>query len=84
MGLEHEDDARKTKAYTRVTELFRGKAMGADMAGKTLWGIVNAVTQYVDHERGNTRETGLDAAWLGEGAALKDRALEIARKALAD
>ena len=50
------------------------------MAGKTVWGAVNAVTQYVDHERGLKRETGLDAAWFGEGATLKDRAFSIAKE----
>jgi len=74
--------ARKTKAYQRITELFKGCGLGADMAGRTLWGAVNAVTQYVDHERGKQRDTGLDAAWFGEGAQLKNRALAIAHDLL--
>lgn len=76
------DKARKSKAYTRITQLFKGEAMGAEMVGKTLWGAVNAVTEYVDHERGNKRETALDAAWFGEGAALKNRALSMAQELL--
>jgi len=77
------EKARKSKAHTRITELFNGEAMGADMAGKTLWGAVNAVTEYIDHERGNKRETALDAAWFGEGALLKNRALAMAQARLA-
>lgn len=74
--------ARKTKAYRRITALFNGEGMGSDMAGKTLWGAVNAVTQFIDYERGSTRETALDAAWFGEGAQLKDRAFAMAQKLL--
>ncbi|HYD75320.1 DUF932 domain-containing protein [Ramlibacter sp.] len=74
--------ARNTKAYRRITALFNGQAMGSAMAGKTLWGAVNAVTQFVDFERGSTRETGLDAAWFGEGALLKDRAFAMAQALL--
>lgn len=76
-------NARRTKAYKRINELFKGEGMGADMAGRTLWGIVNAVTQYIDHERGSKRETALDAAWFGEGAVLKNRALSMAQKRVA-
>lgn len=76
------DKARKSKAYTRITDLFRGDGIGADVAGKTLWGAVNAITQYVDHERGKEPDTGLDAAWFGEGAALKDRAFAMAQELL--
>lgn len=74
------DKARKAKGYKRVLELFNGEGAGSDMAGKTIWGAVNAVTQYVDHERGLKRETGLDAAWFGEGGQLKDRAFSIAKE----
>jgi phage/plasmid-like protein (TIGR03299 family) len=74
------EKARNTKGYKRVLELFNGAGAGSDMAGKTVWGAVNAVTQYVDHERGLKRETGLDAAWFGEGATLKDRAFSIAKE----
>src|SRR5450759_3808089 len=70
----------KTKGHKRVLELVNGAGAGSDRAGKTVWGAVNAVTQYVDHERGNKRETGLDAAWFGEGATLKDRAFSIAKE----
>jgi hypothetical protein len=52
------------------------------VAGKTLWGAVNAVTQYIDHERGKHRDTSLDAAWFGGGAQLKDRAFAMAQEIL--
>jgi Domain of unknown function (DUF932) len=64
--LEAPKKARESKAYKRILQLFDGAALGSEMAGQTLWGAVNAVTEYVDHERGTKRETALDAAWFGE------------------
>jgi len=76
------DAARKSKAYRRITALFKGEGLGADVAGNTLWGTVNAVTQYIDYERGKQQDTGLDTAWFGEGALLKERALAMAQELL--
>lgn len=44
----------------------------------TWWGALNAVTYVVDHDVGRTRDTSLKNAWLGQGANLKRRALQIA------
>lgn len=52
--------------------------MGADLASAkgTAYGLLNAVTQFVDHERGaRTPENRLDSAWFGAGAEIKKRAL---------
>jgi phage/plasmid-like protein (TIGR03299 family) len=81
--LEAPEKTRKSKAYKRVLALFDGTAVGSEMVGQSLWGAVNAVTEYVDHERGAKRESALDAAWFGEGAALKDRAFTVARELIA-
>ena len=74
------EKTRKSKAYKRVLALFDGTAVGSEMVGQSLWGAVNTVTEYVDHERGKARESALDAAWFGEGANLKDRAFTVARE----
>jgi hypothetical protein len=40
---------------------------------------LNAVTEFVDHEkRARSQENRLDSAWFGQGAALKQRALDYA------
>ena len=81
--LEAPEKTRKSKAYKRVLALFDGSAVGAELVGQSLWGMVNSVTEYVDHERGKQRDSALDAAWFGEGANLKDRAFTVARELIA-
>lgn len=64
-----------------VQRLYDGQGRGAelDAAKGTAWGLLNAVTEYVDHERrSRSPEHRLDSAWFGQGAALKQRALEAA------
>jgi phage/plasmid-like protein (TIGR03299 family) len=63
----------------RVLELFQGAGMGADSSGAkgTRWGLLNAVSQFVDHEAGRTTDARIDAAWFGKGDALKSRAAEL-------
>lgn len=71
-------DVKEAKGYKRIMELFDGAAVGSDMAGHTMWGFVNAVTQWVDHERGRTGASRLNAAWFGDGDRLKSKAYELA------
>lgn len=72
-------DIRKTRGYRRVMELFSGDALGYDLAGgNTAWGFINAVTQWVDHERGRSNSTRMNSAWFGSGEGVKNRALELA------
>lgn len=79
------DKVRASKGYQRISALFHGGQMGADQDAVrgTLWGLVNACTQYVDHEKGRMQDNRLDSAWFGAGAKLKDRAYEIAEKVVA-
>lgn len=76
-------EAGDGRSVPRVLELFDGDGMGADLrtAAGTRWGLLNAVTQYVDHEMGRSRDTGLDAAWFGRGRDFKQQALEILTEA---
>lgn len=64
---------------TRVIELWQGQGMGADSAGArgTRWGLLNAVSQFIDHEAGRTADARIDAAWFGKGDALKSKAAEL-------
>lgn len=71
------DTLRASKGYGKIMLLFQGAAVGADLAGETKWGMLNAVTEYVDHERGRSTNSRLESAWFGTGNGLKDRALEL-------
>jgi phage/plasmid-like protein (TIGR03299 family) len=69
------------RAMKRMQELFDGQGRGAELstAKSTAWGLLNAVTEYVDHERrARSREYRLDSAWFGQGAALKQRGFDAA------
>jgi phage/plasmid-like protein (TIGR03299 family) len=74
------------RALRKVQELYEGKGRGARMesANNTAWGLLNAVTEYVDHERrARSNENRLDSAWFGQGAAIKQKALDAALQLVA-
>ena len=60
-----------------VIDLFTKQSyVGADLAGDTAWGLLNSVTEYVDwHKRARNQGNRLNAAWFGDGANLKQRAM---------
>ncbi len=69
------------RALKRMQALFDGQGRGAELstAKGTTWGLLNAVTEFVDHERrARSREYRLDSAWFGQGAAVKQRAFDLA------
>jgi phage/plasmid-like protein (TIGR03299 family) len=69
------------RALKKVQALFDGTGRGAELAAAqgTAWGLLNAVTEFVDHERkARNQEYRLDSAWFGQGANLKQRALDQA------
>lgn len=71
------------KVLNHVFSLYAGQGMGANLASAndTAWGLVNAVTQFIDHERrSRSPDNRLDSAWFGMGAAIKQKALESALK----
>ena len=75
VGLSNE------RAMSKSLELFEGRGRGADLASAkgTAFGLLNAVTEFVDHERkARSVDNRLDSAWFGQGAAIKQTALEKA------
>lgn len=69
------------RALKKVQALYEGQGHGSelDSASGTAWGLLNAVTEYVDHEkRARSQEYRMDSAWFGQGASLKQRALDYA------
>jgi phage/plasmid-like protein (TIGR03299 family) len=69
-----------------VMQLFSGQGRGSelDTAKNTAWGLVNAVTEYVDHHRRSRGVGGrLDSAWFGAGSRLKQQAWDSALELVA-
>lgn len=65
------------QAVAGVRALYEGAGRGAMLASSrgTAWGVLNSLTEYVDHHRrARSDEHRLDAAWFGQGAAIKQRA----------
>jgi phage/plasmid-like protein (TIGR03299 family) len=83
-GSKQDDEGvRDSKSYRAIMELFNGNAIGADLTGgPTTWAWLNAVTQYVDHERGRNPDTRMNSAWFGNGDTLKTRALGLAAETI--
>ena len=73
-------DVRDTKGYRRIMALFGGEAAGSELVGKDRWAMLNAVTQFVDHERGLTDSSRVDQAWFGRGNEMKNRAFALLRR----
>lgn len=67
---------KESRSFKRVLELFNGAGIGAQERGVygTRWGLLNAVTQYIDHERGHNVDTRMNNAWFGNGNRLKTEA----------
>lgn len=69
------------RSMSAALALFNGQGKGAELTGAkgTAFGLLNAVTQFVDHERrAKSPDHRLDSAWFGKGAALKQKALDVA------
>ncbi|CAJ0737386.1 hypothetical protein R77592_04308 [Ralstonia mannitolilytica] len=77
---------RNDRAIKAVSELFSGRGKGSDMlsASGTAWGLVNAVTEFVDHQRrARSEDHRRDTAWFGQGANLKQKAWDEALRLIA-
>lgn len=80
------DVLRNKRALEKVQNLYEGKGRGSELesARGTAWGLLNAVTEYVDHERrARSSEYRVDSAWFGQGAQIKQRALNSALRLVA-
>lgn len=72
---------RKANQVAAVYNLFDGKGQGSELtsAKNTYWGLVNAVTEYVDHHSGaHNANNRLRDAWFGRGEKMKNDAMKKA------
>jgi phage/plasmid-like protein (TIGR03299 family) len=77
LGIKEEN--KDPRSVARILELFAGDGMGSQLktAKGTKWGLLNAITEHIDHEMGRSQDTRLDAAWFGRGAAIKQEAVDL-------
>ena len=76
-----EENVQGSKMFQTVNSLYQGKGMGSELssASGTAWGLVNAMTEYVDHHRrARNQDNRLDSARFGQGAILKQKAFNQA------
>jgi hypothetical protein len=63
--------------FNKILSLFETESKGNQLVGHTKWGMLNAVTEYVDHFAGHTQDNRLNNAWFGNGERLKNKAKEL-------
>ena len=66
--------------------LVEGGGRGSQLASSrgTAWGLLNGISEYVDHHRrARSDDHRRDAAWFGEGARIKQRAWEVVTELVA-
>ncbi|WP_426207771.1 DUF932 domain-containing protein [Massilia sp. TWP1-3-3] len=77
---------RISTAWVNLVSAPTGHGRGAELASSkgTAFGLLNAVTEFVDHQRrAVSSDHRLESAWFGQGAAIKEKALEQALQMIA-
>lgn len=79
------DDQKQVeqRSVDRCLKLYQGEGIASAEPGVagTRWGLFNAVTQHIDHERGRTDDTRMEGAWFGSGEIAKAAAFELLAEA---
>jgi phage/plasmid-like protein (TIGR03299 family) len=79
---ENDDEQdRRPRGMDTILALFHGGGKGSEKKGSadTAWGLVNSITEYVDHHTAaKTPDHALDRALWGSGSELKTAALTAA------
>ena len=71
------------QAVANVRALYEGGGRGALLTSSrgTAWGLLNGITEYIDHHRrARSDDHRRDAAWFGQGAQIKQRAWDEVMK----
>lgn len=82
-SLKGEDMNLSTKRKNQIMtmfDLYQAAGMGSQLraAQGTAWGLVNAVTEWVDHQAGHSVNNRFRSAQFGPGAQLKSDAFTLA------
>lgn len=79
--LQEEKD-KEPRAVQQIIDGFDAW-IGQKEAGDNLWGAYNAVTYWLEHERGRSDDTRLHSSWFGTSKGLRQKAHNEAMKVLA-
>jgi phage/plasmid-like protein (TIGR03299 family) len=74
------------QAVANVRALYEGGGRGALLTSSrgTAWGLLNGITEFIDHHRqARSDDHRRDAAWFGRGAQIKQRAWNEVMKLVA-
>lgn len=80
-GIHNPDSKAFERNKAQVLNLYSGNGHGSNLASAsgTAFGLLNAVTEYVDHNRrARSTDYRLDSAWFGQGANIKQIAFSEA------
>jgi phage/plasmid-like protein (TIGR03299 family) len=83
MIANHVEPIQVEEKLTRVGKAVLEAMMtspGNELASRkdTLWGAVNGITYYADHQRGRTQDNRLANTWFGTSETLKNTAMIVA------
>jgi phage/plasmid-like protein (TIGR03299 family) len=82
--LEEQNEVHK-RVQAKLDEIFamyKGTGMGATEVTGTVWGALNAITEYADHRIGQKADNKLWNSWFGYSENLKNTAFELAMEAI--
>lgn len=79
-GSETDREASFRKKQTETIMRLFETGRGTDIKGVngTVWGLYNAITEFVQHEKGKVEDKRLKDAWFGSGMAMNNRAFTSA------
>lgn len=80
-AFESEEDEVHKRVQSKLDTIFnmyKGDGMGADLVTGTLWGALNAVTEFADHRIGKIDDNKLWNSWFGYSENLKNKAYDLA------
>lgn len=65
----------EVRTANEIHSLYMGGAMGADMAGKTVYGLLNAMTEYYDWHVGRNASNRLNSSFWGQANKRKNEVM---------
>lgn len=81
-GAGKEEPSTRAKNIMAEVEELATNGTGMEIAGEGMnyWKLYNGVTEYIDYKRGGkkTQDDNLNSSWFGQGATIKEKALETA------